>query len=62
MHSSPTPTSHQEVVAASTSPTSAAPPKAVNAAVFTARGLASPLPTSRIGPTRSSSVPRMPSE
>ena len=32
------------------------------AAVLTARGLATLLPTSRSGPTRSSSVPRTPSE
>ena len=62
MLSSPTPTSHHAVVAASTSPTAAARPNAVNAAVLTARGVAALLPTSRIGPTRSSSVPRIPSE
>ena len=50
------------VVAASTRPATPATPKARNAAVFTAFGEAAPEPTSRIGPTRASSVPRMPSE
>ena len=35
---------------------------AVNAAALTAPGRAAPEPTRRSGPTRSSSVPRMPSE
>ena len=39
-----------------------ATPKARNAARFTDPGEATPDPTSRIGPTRSASVPRMPSE
>ena len=40
----------------------AATPKEANAAALTARGDAAPEPTSRIGPTRSASVPRTPSE
>ena len=39
-----------------------ATPKAAKAAAFTACGVARPDPTRRIGPTRSASVPRMPSE
>jgi hypothetical protein len=50
------------VVAASTIPATPATPKARKAARFTAPGVAAPEPTSRIGPTRSASVPRMPSE
>ena len=61
-HTSPTATSHHAVVAARTSPARAATPKAAKAATFTARGVAAPEPTRRIGPTRSASVPRMPSE
>ena len=40
----------------------AATPKETKAAALTARGEATPEPTSRSGPTRSASVPRMPSE
>ena len=45
-----------------TSPATAATPNAAKAAAFTAPGVAAPEPTSRMGPTRSASVPRMPSE
>ncbi len=62
MQTRPRPTSHQAVVAARTSPAAAATPNARTAALFTARGDAAPDPTSRIGPTRSASVPRIPSE
>ena len=49
------------VSAASTSPAAAATANAATAARFTAAGLLSPEPTSRSGPTRCVSVPRMPS-
>ncbi len=61
MATAPTATSAQVVSSASTSPASAATPKHANAAPRTAAGDAVPLPTRRSGPTRSSSVPRMPS-
>ncbi len=51
------PVSHTRIV-----PSTAARPKALNAAAFTEPGLAVPDAVSRIGPTRSTSVPRMPSE
>ncbi len=62
MARTPTAISHQAVVAASTSPAAAATANAANAATFTDFGEAAPEPTRRIGPTRSSSVPRTPSE
>jgi hypothetical protein len=62
MLSAPTATSHQLDTAASASPASAATAKASAAATSTWRGVAAPEPTSRIGPTRSASVPRLPSE
>ena len=63
MHTAPTATSHHcRVSDTSVSPASAATEKHRNAALRTAVGAASRDPTSRIGPTRSSSVPRMPSE
>ena len=63
MHSAPTITSHiAPAMADSTTPKTAAAPNAMNAASFTCSGLASPEPVRRVGPVRSSSVPRMPSE
>ena len=63
MHTAPTPTSHHNRVSdTSVSPASAATEKQTNAAVRTAVGAARRDPTSRTGPTRASSVPRMPSE
>ena len=57
----PTSSSHHDVVAASASPASAASPRQPSAARLTADGDAVPDATSRIGPTRTSSVPRTPS-
>jgi hypothetical protein len=55
--------SHQcPVSATSTSPATPATPKHRTAASRTDAADATPDPTSRIGPTRSLSVPRMPSE
>ena len=50
------------VMITSPSPAKAAIPKLMNAARFTSGGDARPEPTSRSGPTRSASVPRIPSE
>ena len=58
----PDPDRATSVAAARASPATAATPKATNAARFTAAGLRAPLATRRTGPTRSSSVPRTPSE
>ena len=63
MHTAPTATSHHcRVSDTSVSPASAATEKPGRPRLRTAVGAASRDPTSRIGPTRSSSVPRMPSE
>ena len=62
MLAAPTTSSHQLVTAASSKPTTAANAKAANAATFTDRDDARPEATSRTGPTRESSVPRIPSE
>ena len=56
-----TSSSHQDETAARTSPATHATPKQPSAAARTRRGLASPDATSRTGPTRRSSVPRIPS-
>ena len=53
---------HNPVSTTSTRPATAATPKQANAARFTDRGSARPEPTRRIGPTRTASVPRTPSE
>ena len=59
----PTASSHQwPVSTTSTSPASPATAKLTRAARLTAAGAARPEPTRRSGPTRSASVPRMPSE
>ena len=63
MQTAPTATIHHcPDTATRTSPATAASPKHPNAAARTVDGLAAREPTSRNGPTRSSSVPRMPSE
>lgn len=62
MQRAPISTSHHAVVAARTRPATAATAKQAMAAAFTADGFTSLDPTSRSGPTRSSSVPRIPSE
>ena len=62
MQIAPTATSHQLDSAASANPASAPTPNAIPAASSTCRGVAAPEPTSRTGPTRSVSVPRVPSE
>ena len=62
MQTAPTATSHQLDRAASARPATAATAKARHAATSTCRAGAAPDPTSRIGPTRSASVPRLPSE
>lgn len=62
MQNTPTATSHQAVVAARTNSATAATVKQLIAAAFTAPGLTNFDPTKRSGPTRSSSVPRIPSE
>ena len=62
MHAKPTAINHQLVATASIKPNTAATPNAANAACFTSFGFFAPEPTRRIGPTRSISVPRMPSE
>ena len=54
--------SHGFTTSESTAPTTAATPNAMNAALRTAAGDASPLATSRTGPRRFASVPRTPSE
>ena len=53
--------SHHEVITASASPATQATAKQPSAAASTCRGRARPEPTSRTGPTRRSSVPRIPS-
>ena len=58
----PTGISHHEVSAARINPARPAIPKQLNAASLTVDGAARPAPTSRVGPTRTVSVPRMPSE
>ena len=58
MQTAPTATSHQLDSAARPRPATAATAKASPAATSTCRGVAAPEPTSRIGPTRSASVPR----
>jgi hypothetical protein len=62
MLTAPTATSHQLDSAASARPATPATAKASAAATSTWCGGAAPEPTSRIGPTRSASVPRLPSE
>ena len=62
MQAAPTAISHGALSNASASPASAATVRLTTAAVNTDRGVASREPTNRIGPARSSSVPRMPSE
>jgi hypothetical protein len=57
----PTRNSHGVVASASAVPAAAATAKASHAARLTEAGAASPLATSRTGPTRSASVPRTPS-
>ena len=61
MLTAPTSTNHHETRAARTRPNIPAAPKQVNAARFTAAAEASPDATNRIGPTRTLSVPRIPS-
>ena len=61
MQAAPTATSHQDVTAASASPATPARKKHPKAAASTCRGGASPAATSRTGPTRRSSEPRIPS-
>src|SRR5690606_39852582 len=56
MQTRPTRMSHGAEVALSTSPAAPPRPRKKNATRFTVAGLASPEPTSRSGPTRSSSV------
>ena len=59
----PTASIHQcPLITTITLPSTAATPKHRNAARFTASGRASPEAVNRTGPTRTSSVPRMPSE
>jgi hypothetical protein len=58
----PTTINIQVVTIASTNPATAAIPKATKAALFTEEALATPDPTNRNGPTRTASVPFMPSE
>ena len=53
---------HHDVAQARARPTTPATPNATSAARLTAAGDASPVAVSRTGPTRASSVPRMPSE
>jgi hypothetical protein len=62
MQIAPTAISHQLDRAARARPATAAAAKARPAAISTWRGAAAPDPTSRMGPTRSASVPRFPSE
>ena len=62
MQTTPTAISHGALSTASASPATAPRARLTTAAVSTARGDASLDPTSRSGPARSSSVPRMPSE
>ena len=61
MHATPTASNHHVVATANANPTSAATPKAINAARLTACGVAMPDATSRTGPTRAVSVPLTPS-
>ena len=58
----PTAINQSEVACASTSPTTAAIAKDMKAASLTDFALAKPEATKRVGPTRLSSVPLMPSE
>ena len=62
IESAPIAMSHSEERRARRRPNIAASAKKVSAAERTCFGSAAPLPTSRIGPTRSVSVPRIPSE
>jgi hypothetical protein len=63
MQTAPTAISHHCWLSdTSVNPASPATAKATNAAARTVDGVARFDPTSRSGPTRSSSVPRMPSE
>ena len=62
MQTAPTAISHGALKTASASPAAAAIPRLTTAAVSTDRGAANRDPTSRSGPARTSSVPRMPSE
>ena len=62
MHATPTAISHGALSSASARPAAAPTVRAATAAVSTDRGVASREPTSRAGPARTSSVPRMPSE
>ncbi len=60
--SAPTIKIHHEDVAASASPATQATTNEINAARFTAFAEAKPDAVKRTGPTRTSSVPRIPSE
>lgn len=62
MHNAPTTINHGALVSASTRPAAAPTLKLTTATANTERGAANREPTSRTGPARSSSVPRMPSE
>ena len=62
MHAAPTAISHGWLTIASARPAAAPTARLTTAAVSTARGVATREPTSRSGPARTSSVPRMPSE
>ncbi len=63
MHTAPTANSHQMPVRTTmTVPAAAASAKNTSATMSTVRGFAAPEATSRLGPTRCLSVPRMPSE
>ena len=63
MHTAPTAISHHcRLSDTRVSPARPATANAANAAARTVAGAAAAEPTSRSGPTRSSSVPRMPSE
>jgi hypothetical protein len=62
MHTAPTAISHGALNHASASPATAADPEAHHRGGQHRRGAASFEPTSRSGPARTSSVPRMPSE
>ena len=62
MQAAPTAISHGALNHASARPASRGDARLATAAVSTDRGAATFDPTSRSGPARSSSVPRMPSE
>ncbi|CDQ43310.1 hypothetical protein BN1047_01175 [Mycolicibacterium neoaurum] len=62
IQAAPTAISQGWLTMASASPASAPIVRLMIAAVNTARGVATREPTSRIGPLRTSSVPRIPSE